>query len=126
ALAQEERRDVGAVDLPVGRHRSAGQGDEGGEEVDVAGDGVAGGPGGDTAGPPGDGGHAHAPLVGAALAAAQRRGDAPLPALDEPGAVVAGEDDERVLGEVFGAQRVEHAADGVIDLLDPVAVGPVG
>jgi hypothetical protein len=73
---------------------------------------------------PRDARHAHAALPGAAFAILQRAGAAALIAHDEPGAVVTGEKDERVLCDAGFAQRVHDLADAPVELLHRIAKMP--
>ena len=77
-------------------------------------------PAGILPGPPGDGRHAHAAFPGGALVAAQRRVHRPRRA-----AVVAGENDERPLGEAVFADSVQNSAHAPVHFLDPVRVDAV-
>ena len=125
ALAKEQRGEIAAVNHGLRGHFGSGDFQAGGQHVDGAGDGIAHAAGCDLAGPPRERGDAHAAFPGAAFATAQGGGAAAIGAFDEPGAVVAGEDDERVRIELQLAQRVEHATDAGIDLLHPVAKAAV-
>ncbi len=125
ALAKEQRGEVATVEHGLRRHFGSGDFQAGGMHVDGAGDGIAYAAGRDLARPPRERGDAHAAFPGGAFAAAQGTGAAAIRAFDEPGAVVAGEDDERVRVELQLAQRVEHTTDAGIDLLHPVAKAAV-
>ena len=97
--AQQQGRQVLAINLVVCRHTAAGQFDEGGQEIEVRRHRVNHCAGGHLARPPCQRRLAHAPFVGAAFAATQRAGHTRIGALLQPGAVVAGEEDERALGK---------------------------
>ena len=125
ALAKEQRGKVATVEHGLCWQFGSGDFQAGGMHVDGAGDGTAHAAGRDLAGPPRECGDAHAAFPGGAFAAAQGTGAAAIGAFDEPGAVVAGQDDERVRVELQLAQRVEHATDTGIDLLHPVAKAAV-
>ena len=120
-LPEQDRRDVAAVDHGRGRDDAAGEGDERRQEVDGARDRVVGGISRHVARPPGEGGLAHAAFPGRALPAAQRAGAAAVRTFHQPRAVVAREDDERVLREPLLAERLQDLAYAPIDLLDPIA-----
>ena len=124
-LTEQDRRDVAAVDDRRRGHGAAGEGDEGREKVDRAGDGVVDGTRGHVTWPPRDRRFAHASFPGRALAAAERAGAAAVGSLDQPRPVVAREDHERVLIEALRAERVEHLTDAPVDFLDPIAEATV-
>jgi hypothetical protein len=89
-LAGQDRPDIRTVQLTVGRRAAAGQFHKGRQNVHHPGHGVGLGAGRDFAGPPGDGGYAHAAFERASLVTAERRIDGPLRA-----AVVRREDYQR-------------------------------
>ena len=72
--------------------------------------------------PPGDGGFAHAPFPGAAFALGQEPGGTARQLFDQPGTVVACEEDQGVFREIFLAQRVQHLPDAPIEFFHGVAV----
>ena len=77
--------------------------------------------GGNFAGPPREGGFAHAAFPGAAFAAAQRKRRARVRAFGQPRPVVAGENHERASGQIQFAHRVEDAAHAPVEFLHPIA-----
>lgn len=120
--ASEDGGDVFAVDDEIGGERGVGDVGEGWEEVHHAGEGVGGGVGGDVVWPPEDEGHADAAFVGGAFTAAIGDGVAALFFFLEPGAVIAGEDDEGVGVEVEFFEGGEDLGGGPVEFLDDVAV----
>src|SRR6185503_20063710 len=123
---EEQRREVEAVDRPVGGNLGAGELEDRRQQINRAGDVARDGSRGDLSGPPEDAGLAHAALPRTALPFAEQPRRAAVLVLDEPGAIVAREDDERLLLEPFGTERLQHPADAPVELLDDVAVDPPG
>ena len=119
--AKQKPRDVAAVDHGLRRHRAAGQRHERGQQVDRARDRIAGGAGGNPAGPAGDRGHADAPFPGAPLAAPQRACRGEVLDRADPGPVVAREDHERLLVDTVIPQGIKHLPHAPVHLFDPVA-----
>ena len=115
---------------PSCRHRDARDGGEGGHHVNQA-DQLAGSAAGlDVAGPADDERLAVAAFPEAALVAAERTvalvavgvgNRAVLVAVVHDPAVVAADDDQRVVGQLEAVERVEHGADGAVEFLDDVA-----
>jgi len=121
-LIHEQAGEIDAVHRTIRGHRAAGQPYDRREEVegrrDVALDGRP-----DLAGHPEDAGHAHAAFPGATLAVAEQAGaSAGLSAHQQPRAVVAGEDDEGVVGHALFLERFEDFADAPVEFLDDIAV----
>ena len=112
-----------AIDCAISGDFSACELRGGGDEIHRAGDFAAHGrfhlPW-----PPRDAGNAHAAFPGAAFALAQKARAAAGLAHQRPWAVVAAEDDQRVLREAVFTQRVEHAADAPVEFLDDIAIKP--
>ena len=75
--------------------------------------------------PAGDERHPHAALPHRSLALAQPPGAAGVVAVAQPRAVVAGEDHERVVGELVLVERLQDLAHRPVDLLDHVAEQPL-
>ncbi len=113
-LAGEFTEQADAVDFAACGQGAADDLADGGQDVDAANGGGAGGIGGDDAGPFEQPGFANAAFVSVAFARAEGLvvGDG------FEAAVVGGEDDQGVTGEVEGFDFVEHGADGVVDTLD--------
>lgn len=120
-LALEHRQHVQPVDLAVFRQGHAGQVEESGEEIDVHGCDVDRGAGWDDTRPGGDEGHGLTAIEAVGLAPAVRAGRA-----FEPGAVVAGEEDQRITLEAQLAQFGADLADRPVDFLNAVAIGAGG
>ena len=100
----------------------AGEVSESGEHVECAGDGIAAGSGGDSAGPAGHARDSHAALVGLSFAASKRQ----VAALLGTGrAVVGGEQDQCLLVDAAFVEGLEQLAHRPVDFLDPVAVTAV-
>src|SRR5690606_34076074 len=116
-LAAQQGGEITTVELDR-RQGRAGERGEGGQEVEMPGDGSRAGAGGNGAGPPGEGGDAQAALVGLPLRAAQR---GVLRAVVEGATVVAGVDHQGVFSEPELAQQVEDASGAGIEFLGPVA-----
>ena len=123
AVFRAARRPADAQD--VGQRR---------EHVDQADHLLAHGAGGHVAGPADEERLAEAPFVDAVLAGPQWsvNGQASLDGAGDvaavgigDAAVVAGEHDERVVGDLQPIERVEQLAHAPVELLDKVAVGPV-
>ena len=124
----EEGEEADAVFGGVVWQRKAGEFGESGHEVGEA-DGLVGyGVGGDAVWPAGDEGNAVAAFPVVAFEAAPRAGAvvlvilAHLEGCGDFGAVVAGEEDEGVLGEVEALECFEELADNVVELENEVAV----
>ena len=116
-----------------GRQRLAHECRRGGQDVGHADHVIAHCAGGDLGRPAGDEGHLEAALPHVVFAAAQS-GVHLQPCFEglrlhavarggEDAAVVAAENDQRVLRQAFFVQRLQHAAHAAVQLLDPVAVG---
>ncbi len=121
-LAREDRPDVLAVDLAVSRRLGAGEVSESGQHVECAGDGIAAGSGGDSAGPAGHARDSHAALVGLSFAASKRQ-VAALPGTGR--AVVGGEQDQCLLVDAAFVEGLEQLAHRPVDLLHPVSIETV-
>ena len=115
--AQPEGRTVFAVGHKVGRDFHAGQRGDGGQEIDAADDRVFfDASGGDFARPAHEAEGADAAFVHAALTGAERAGaaDAGVGGVTDAvvfGSVVAGEEDERIVGQPEFVEGIEQAAD---------------
>ena len=126
ALTEQNRRQIPAVDDGLRRHSAARDRHKGRQQVNCAGDHIADGFRLDSARPPGNRRLADSAFPGAALAAAERLRAAAVGPFDEPGPVVAGKDDQCVVGDLQFTQSVQHLPDAPVHLLDPVAVTAVG
>ena len=121
ALPDEQRQQIEAVERDAGRGGCAGEGESGRIQVERTG-GFAGHRRANASGHPRDAGDTHAAFPRAAFALAERAGAAALGSLGEPGAVVAREEDERVLGEAGAAEGGENFSRAPVNLLNDVAV----
>ncbi len=128
-LAEERGKDVLAVQAGIGGERGAGEGGEGGGEVDGA-DDFPGDAGRDGAGPGGDEGGAGAGFKDGVFAAAEGSGGLVVAELGdgavgisivEDGTVVGAEEDEGVLGELVFFEGGDDFADAPIELEDGIA-----
>ena len=124
----EEGEEADAVFGGVVGEGEVGEFGAGGHEVGEA-DGLVGyGVGGDAVWPAGDEGDAMASFPVVAFEAAPRAGAVVLVVLahldgcGDFGAVVAGEEDEGVLGEVEALEGLEELSDNVVELEEEVAV----
>ena len=119
-LAAEEPRDVVAVDPPavdraptigIDRHRLPGKTEHGGEKIDRHRRRGADAPRGNHPRQPRQARHAHPPLEHRPLPLAEMPGAAGMVAVGKPGAVVAGEQHERVVelsGPLEGRKDAPH------------------
>ena len=112
-----------AVDDDAVRHRGAGPPGERREEVHRRGQLIVRDSGRHDTRPADDGRDPHAAFRGAPLGAAERGVAALARTGERP--VVAGEDDDRVVGETEGVEFVEQHAGGPVDGVDGGAVGAV-
>ena len=111
----------------VSRQREAGNGGKGRHDIDLANERGADPPAGNDPGPAHDERNAMATFPEVALQAAEWAGAPVLEILDTRigvafGAVIGGENDDRVVGETVRGQRREDAAHGRVGLFHEVAV----
>ncbi len=125
-VALQQRGDIHAVNGAAGGKRRAGEGGDGGEQVDGGGERITHRARRNASGCPHDAGHALTALEGADFAVAQRTGGAAVVLEAEPGAVVGGENDIGVIREFQLAQQVEDATHLGVEVLDGVDVGAFG
>jgi hypothetical protein len=106
------------------REFRAGQSGEGGEQVDGGGDAVAGFASADLAGPAHDGGDAPTAFPSGHFGSTKRTWAAAVVAdlFVSPRAVVAGENDKRVVIDAEFFQLGEDVADGGVEFFDGVAI----
>jgi len=120
-FAVKLRREAVAVDLPLSRQRHAGERGEGREQVGEIGEVLAHGTRRCGAGPICDERHAAAAFVQLALPAVY--GPA-IHRASRPAAVVAGEDDERILAQMQLIEFGGELADLLVDVGDVVGIEP--
>ena len=112
---KQQRREIDPIEHDILWKGCPGQGQSGGEQVHGVGE-LTGHTGFDPAGHPSDPRHAHPAFPSAACAILQQTGAAALIAHDQPWAVIACEEDERVLGDPLTTQGREHLPDTPVPL----------
>jgi len=121
-FAAHQRPDIFAVDDAVLRNFSAREICDGGENVDGHCHLIADGACRDLSGPGHDAGLALSAVPGGPFAFAEWQCGAGVIAVGEPGAVVGGEDDQRVFFEAVFFESLTNLADGPVDFHDHIAV----
>jgi len=120
--ALEQRQERLTVDIVFRGLGGAGL-DERGDDVDVGGERVGAGARVHDPRPAHDERDADAAFEGRALAFTERSGRTGMTSEVQPRSVVAGEHDDRVVGDALVLQRLQHGADGAVDVGQGVGVG---
>ncbi len=122
AGAKQGREDINAVNNPVFGDGDASEFEGGGEDIHSAGEACIGGIWFYFSGPPCDTGLAHTAFPSAALSPAEESCRASVKVHNQPGAVVAGEENKRVFVEVVFAESVEDFSDAPVEFFDDIAI----